>query len=156
MTRALALEKAAVLADALPWLQRFHDKIVVIKYGGNAMTSPELQAAFAEDVMFLRYAGLRPVIVHGGGPAVTQLSVRNVVSLMMGTWFLATAFSETLAALFGKLAALDTPEGATLDFAVAGAKYADLFWLMMWIGIGWAVLAFVASPVLRRMMHGVK
>ena len=72
MTKELALEKAAVLVDALPWLQRFHDKIVVIKYGGNAMTSPELQAAFAEDVMFLRYAGLRPVIVHGGGPQITE------------------------------------------------------------------------------------
>ena len=72
MTREMALEKAAVLADALPWLQRFHGKIVVIKYGGNAMTSPELQAAFAEDVMFLRYAGLRPVIVHGGGPQITE------------------------------------------------------------------------------------
>jgi acetylglutamate kinase len=72
MTTETALEKAAVLVDALPWLQRFHDKIVVIKYGGNAMTSPELQAAFAEDVMFLRYAGLRPVIVHGGGPQITD------------------------------------------------------------------------------------
>jgi acetylglutamate kinase len=71
VTRDSALAKAAVLVDALPWLQRFHDKIVVIKYGGNAMTSPQLQAAFAEDVMFLRYAGLRPVIVHGGGPQVT-------------------------------------------------------------------------------------
>jgi acetylglutamate kinase len=71
-TRDQALEKAAVLVDALPWLQRFHDKIVVIKYGGNAMTSPQLQAAFAEDVMFLRYAGLRPVIVHGGGPQITE------------------------------------------------------------------------------------
>ena len=72
MSRDLALAKAAVLVDALPWLQRFHDKIVVIKYGGNAMTSPDLQAAFAEDVMFLRYAGLRPVIVHGGGPQITE------------------------------------------------------------------------------------
>jgi acetylglutamate kinase len=67
-----ALAKANVLVDALPWLARFHDKIVVVKYGGNAMTSPELQAAFAEDVMFLRYAGLRPVIVHGGGPQITD------------------------------------------------------------------------------------
>jgi acetylglutamate kinase len=67
-----ALAQAATLVDALPWLQRFHDKIVVIKYGGNAMTSPELQAAFAEDVMFLRYAGLKPVIVHGGGPQITE------------------------------------------------------------------------------------
>ena len=67
-----ALAKANVLVDALPWLARFHDKIVVVKYGGNAMTSPELQAAFAEDVMFLRYAGLKPVIVHGGGPQITD------------------------------------------------------------------------------------
>jgi acetylglutamate kinase len=66
-----ALAKAATLVDALPWLARFHDKIVVVKYGGNAMTSPELRAAFAEDVVFLRYAGLKPVIVHGGGPQIT-------------------------------------------------------------------------------------
>ncbi len=65
-------EQAATLVDALPWLARFHGKIVVVKYGGNAMTSPQLQAAFAEDVMFLRYAGLRPVIVHGGGPQITE------------------------------------------------------------------------------------
>ncbi|MEO9139327.1 MAG: acetylglutamate kinase [Jatrophihabitans sp.] len=67
-----ALNQAATLVDALPWLARFHDKIVVVKYGGNAMTSPELQSAFAEDVMFLRYAGLKPVIVHGGGPQITE------------------------------------------------------------------------------------
>ncbi|MBF6022727.1 peptide MFS transporter [Lysobacter niastensis] len=91
-----------------------------------------------------------------GLSAVTQLSVPRVVSLMMGTWFLATAFSETLAALFGKLAALDIPEGAAIDFAMAGEKYANLFLLLMWIGIGWAVLAFAVSPLLRRMMHGVK
>ncbi len=91
-----------------------------------------------------------------GLAAVTQLSVRSVVSLMMGTWFLATAFSETLAALFGKLAALDIEEGAALDFAVAGTKYADLFWLMTGIGIGCAVLALIVAPPLRRMMHGVK
>jgi acetylglutamate kinase len=70
--RDQALTKAATLVDALPWLERFHGKIVVVKYGGNAMTSPELQAAFAEDVVFLRYAGLRPVVVHGGGPQITE------------------------------------------------------------------------------------
>jgi POT family proton-dependent oligopeptide transporter len=91
-----------------------------------------------------------------GLSAVTQLAMPRVVSLMMGTWFLATAFSEALAALFGKLAAIDIPEGTTLDMAAAGEKYANLFWLMMWIGIGCAVIAFVLSPLLRRMMHGVK
>ncbi|MDQ2750318.1 MAG: acetylglutamate kinase [Actinomycetota bacterium] len=72
MSRQHALAKAAVLVDALPWLERFHGKIVVIKYGGNAMTSPELQRSFAEDVVFLRYVGLRPVVVHGGGPQITE------------------------------------------------------------------------------------
>lgn len=95
---------------------------------------------------------LQPV----GLSAVTQLSVPRVVSLMMGTWFLATAFSETLAALLGKLAALEVPEGAAVNMAEAGAKYAHLFWLLMWLGIGCAVVAFLASPLLRRMMHGVK
>jgi acetylglutamate kinase len=71
-TKEQALAKAAVLVDALPWLERFHGKVVVVKYGGNAMTSPQLQRAFAEDVVFLRYAGLRPVIVHGGGPQITE------------------------------------------------------------------------------------
>ena len=71
-TRDQAMVKAAVLVDALPWLEQFHGKIVVVKYGGNAMTSPELQQAFAEDIVFLRYAGLRPVVVHGGGPQITE------------------------------------------------------------------------------------
>jgi acetylglutamate kinase len=69
--RDLALIKAGTLIDALPWLERFHGKVVVVKYGGNAMTSPDLARAFAEDIVFLRLAGLRPVVVHGGGPQIT-------------------------------------------------------------------------------------
>jgi len=91
-----------------------------------------------------------------GLSAVTQLSVPRVMSLMMGTWFLATAFSETLAALFGKLAALDIVEGEAIDMVQAAAKYEHLFWLMMWIGIVSAVLAFLVAPALKRAMHGVK
>jgi len=68
---AAALGRAQTLVEALPWLERFHGKTVVIKYGGNAMTTPELAKAFARDVVFLRYAGLRPVVVHGGGPQIT-------------------------------------------------------------------------------------
>jgi acetylglutamate kinase len=68
----VAAQQVATLIDALPWLQRFSGKVVVIKYGGNAMTAPELQAGFAQDVVFLRYAGLRPVVVHGGGPQITE------------------------------------------------------------------------------------
>jgi len=96
-----------------------------------------------------------------GLSAVTQLSVPRVVSLMMGTWFLATAFSETLAALFGKLAAIDIADGGALvahtpEWTAAAAKYEHLFWLMMWVGLGFALLAFLASPLIRRGMHGVK
>jgi acetylglutamate kinase len=65
-----AVFKAATLIEALPWLERFYGKIVVLKYGGNAMIDDELRLAFAQDVVFLRYAGLRPVVVHGGGPQI--------------------------------------------------------------------------------------
>ena len=65
-------QKAAALVEALPWLARFYGKTVVIKYGGHAMTDASLRQAFAEDVVFLRYAGLRVVIVHGGGPQITS------------------------------------------------------------------------------------
>ena len=64
------MAKAATLIEALPWLERFHGKVVVIKYGGHAMNDESLRLAFAEDVVFLRYAGLRPVVVHGGGPQI--------------------------------------------------------------------------------------
>jgi acetylglutamate kinase len=67
-----ALAKAATLIEALPWLNRFHGQTVVIKYGGHAMADEALRLAFAQDLVFLRYAGLRPVVVHGGGPQITQ------------------------------------------------------------------------------------
>jgi len=69
--RAAATAKAGTLIEALPWLDRFHVQTVVIKYGGHAMTADELRAGFAQDLVFLRRAGLRPVVVHGGGPQVT-------------------------------------------------------------------------------------
>jgi acetylglutamate kinase len=70
MTETAAVSKAATLIEALPWLERFHGTIVVLKYGGNAMTDEDLRVAFAQDVVFLRYAGLLPVVVHGGGPQI--------------------------------------------------------------------------------------
>jgi acetylglutamate kinase len=67
-----ASAKAATLMEALPWLSRFHGRTVVIKYGGHAMTDEALRLTFAQDLVFLRYAGLRPVVVHGGGPQITE------------------------------------------------------------------------------------
>ena len=66
-------DKAAVLADALPWLTALNDKIVVVKYGGNAMTDDRLKAAFAADMVFLRNCGIHPVVVHGGGPQISAM-----------------------------------------------------------------------------------
>ncbi|AIY47000.1 MULTISPECIES: acetylglutamate kinase [Mycolicibacterium] len=65
--------KAQVLASALPWLKQLHGQIVVVKYGGNAMTDDTLKAAFAADMVFLRNCGIKPVVVHGGGPQISAM-----------------------------------------------------------------------------------
>ncbi|GLW34400.1 acetylglutamate kinase [Actinoplanes regularis] len=71
-----AQEKAAILIEALPWLERFRGATVVIKYGGNAMIDAELQRAFAADMVFLRHVGIKPVVVHGGGPQINRMLKR--------------------------------------------------------------------------------
>lgn len=68
-----AAVKAGVLIESLPWLQRFREQIVVIKYGGNAMVSEELQQTFAQDIAYLRFVGVQPVVVHGGGPQISRM-----------------------------------------------------------------------------------
>jgi len=81
----VAQGKAAVLREALPWITRFHGETVVIKYGGNAMIDPELQRSFAADVALLHFVGLRPIIIHGGGPQISDLArERGVVSSFVG------------------------------------------------------------------------
>ncbi len=69
-------QRATVLAEALPWLQHYRDKIVVVKYGGNAMIDEDLKAAFAADMVFLRTVGAKPVVVHGGGPQISAMLAR--------------------------------------------------------------------------------
>ncbi|WP_107774466.1 acetylglutamate kinase [Nocardioides sediminis] len=68
--------KARTLAAALPWLKRYHGRTIVVKYGGNAMTDDTLKKAFAEDIAFLRFAGFKPVVVHGGGPQISAMLKR--------------------------------------------------------------------------------
>ena len=68
--------KAATLAEALPWLIAYHDQVIVVKYGGNAMTDDSLKKEFAEDIAFLRFAGFKPVVVHGGGPQISEMLTR--------------------------------------------------------------------------------
>lgn len=76
----IALGKASTLIEALPWLARFHGSIVVVKYGGSAMDDSEVQRAFAADLVFLRYVGIRPVVVHGGGPQISAMLGRLGIS----------------------------------------------------------------------------
>ena len=73
VTHEEAALKTEVLIEALPWLKKFRDAIMVIKFGGNAMVNDELLRAFAEDVVYLRLAGIRPVVVHGGGPQISDM-----------------------------------------------------------------------------------
>jgi acetylglutamate kinase len=68
--------KAAVLAEALPYIRRFHGRTIVIKYGGNAMTDAQLKDSFARDIVMLKLVGINPVVVHGGGPQIEQLLQR--------------------------------------------------------------------------------
>ena len=68
-----ATTQAGILAKALPWLKKYHGKVLVVKYGGNAMTDDTLKRAFAEDIVFLRLAGFKPVVVHGGGPQISTM-----------------------------------------------------------------------------------
>lgn len=94
---AEAIAKASVLIEALPWLKRYHGAIVVVKFGGNAMVSPELTRAFAEDMVFLRHAGLKPVVVHGGGPQISaRLTELGIASEFRGGYRVTTAEAMTV------------------------------------------------------------
>ena len=70
---AQASERAVTLVESLPWVRKYRDQVVVVKYGGNAMVSDELQDAFAADIAYLRYVGVKPVVVHGGGPQISSM-----------------------------------------------------------------------------------
>jgi acetylglutamate kinase len=73
LSAATAADRARILADALPYIRQFHDKTLVIKYGGNAMTDPDLKRKFAFDVVMLKLVGMNPVVVHGGGPQINEM-----------------------------------------------------------------------------------
>ena len=88
----LARIKAETLIESLPWLQRFHQKVVVVKFGGNAMVDEELQRAFCEDMAYLRWVGIKPVVVHGGGPQISaRLAELGIESEFRGGFRVTTA-----------------------------------------------------------------
>jgi acetylglutamate kinase len=86
-----AAAKAAVLIESLAWMQRFSGKTIVVKFGGNAMVDEALKRAFAEDMVYLRHAGIRPVVVHGGGPQISaELASRGIESEFLGGYRVTT------------------------------------------------------------------
>ena len=86
-----AAAKASVLIESLPWLKRFAGKTIVVKFGGNAMVDDDLKRAFAEDMVYLRHAGIRPVVVHGGGPQISaELTRRGIASEFVGGYRVTT------------------------------------------------------------------
>lgn len=88
----LAAIKAETLIESLPWLQNFHGKVVVVKFGGNAMVDENLQQAFAQDMAYLRWVGIRPVVVHGGGPQISaRLKELGIESEFRGGFRVTTA-----------------------------------------------------------------
>lgn len=91
VSQDVAAAKAAVLIESLPWLRRYHGATIVVKFGGNAMIDDELKRSFAEDMVYLRTVGLRPVVVHGGGPQITaELTRRGIPSEFRGGYRVTT------------------------------------------------------------------
>ena len=90
-----------------------------------------------------------------GLSAVTKLAVPSVVGVMMGTWFLATAYSQFVAAQLAKLAAIETVNGAVTDIGAALASYTGVFSSLLYVGLGFGFLLLLLSPLLRKMMHGI-
>lgn len=124
--------KARTLIESLPWLQRFHGKVVVIKFGGNAMIDENLQRAFAEDMAYLRWVGIKPVVVHGGGPQISaRLKELGIESEFKGGFRVTTP--ETIGVvrdvlreqISAKLATLIEQAGA--DAIVMSGEDANLF-----------------------------
>lgn len=91
-----------------------------------------------------------------GLSAVTKLSVQSIVGVMMGTWFLATASSEYIAALLANIASVETIEGEVANSSIALANYKELFSLLLWMGLGFGILLAAISPILKKYMHGIK
>lgn len=130
--QAIAAIKAETLIESLPWLQKFHGKVVVVKFGGNAMVDAELQKAFAEDMAYLRWVGIRPVVVHGGGPQISaRLAELGIESEFRGGFRVTTDETITVVRdvlreqISAQLAELIQEAGA--DTAIMSGEDANLF-----------------------------
>jgi acetylglutamate kinase len=121
--------KTAVLIESLPWLKQFHGKVMVVKFGGNAMVDETLQRAFAEDMAYLHFAGIRPVVVHGGGPQISaRLAELGLESEFRGGYRVTTpdtigVVREVLSGqISGHLAELIDEHGSDLAVTISGEQ----------------------------------
>lgn len=130
--QSIAAIKAGTLIESLPWLQKFHGKVVVVKFGGNAMVDAELQKAFAQDMAYLRWVGIRPVVVHGGGPQISaRLAELGIQSEFRGGFRVTT--DETISVvrdvlreqISAQLAEMIQDSGA--DTSIMSGEDANLF-----------------------------
>lgn len=130
--QAIAAIKAETLIESLPWLQKFHGKVVVVKFGGNAMVDEALQKAFAQDMAYLRWVGIRPVVVHGGGPQISaRLAELGIESEFRGGFRVTTEQTITVVRdvlrdqISAQLAEMIQDSGA--ETAVMSGEDANLF-----------------------------
>jgi len=132
-TPEAAAAKATVLVEALPWIRRFQGAVIVVKFGGNAMVDPDLARTFAEDMTFLRYAGLRPIVVHGGGPQISAaLAAAGITSEFRGGYRVtspeaipvvrAALVEEVAAGLIARLDGLGRAMPGDVDGLLTGAR----------------------------------
>ncbi|HWL60367.1 MAG TPA: acetylglutamate kinase [Microbacteriaceae bacterium] len=132
-TPEAAAAKATVLVEALPWIRRFQGAVIVVKFGGNAMVDPDLARTFAEDMTFLRYAGLRPIVVHGGGPQISAaLAAAGITSEFRGGYRVtspeaipvvrAALVEEVAAGLVARLDGLGRAMPGDVDGLLTGAR----------------------------------
>ena len=132
-TPEAAAAKATVLVEALPWIRRFQGAVIVVKFGGNAMVDPDLARTFAEDMTFLRYAGLRPIVVHGGGPQISAaLAAAGITSEFRGGYRVtspeaipvvrAALVDEVAAGLVARLDGLGRAMPGDVDGLLTGAR----------------------------------
>jgi acetylglutamate kinase len=139
-----SIDRASILAQALPYIKRFHGKTLVIKYGGNAMTDPALQAAFAQDVVLLKLVGMNPVVVHGGGPQIESalarlgkkgefkggMRVTDAETMEIVEWVLAGEVQQDIVGLInqagGKAVGLTGRDGGLIRAKKLASKEGDL------------------------------
>ena len=151
--RGLNPSKPAKMAIGLAFAGlAFVPMVLAAQFAGGGQMASVWWLVLAYFILEIGEMCLSPI----GLSAVTQLSVARVVGLMMGAFWLGTAYSEVLAAQFGKLASIEIPEGGAIDMAAAAAKYTELFTLMAWVGIGSGVAFLLLTPLVKRWMHGVK